>query len=546
MADNETFDLIDGLRLCFDDAGKQLIAHLQPRGAAEPLKLAWLQTKLQELGLDKLALDSNAINRLVQHFNNAETPEPLVIGERRNGEFSLRVGKDGMTVHLTLTPAIGGRPVETQTIHNELAKQGITHGVMNAAIEAVVTAGEARDQLIAQGVPPVNGADARIENCLPTARNAAPIVDENGVVDYQAACKLLTVSAGAPLLRRVPPTRGQAGATVRGQRLDAKDGKDTPFPPKMTGAAVSPTDPNLVVATISGQPVVAGNAVSVNSSISVKEVDLAQGSIEFEGTVVIGGDVHTGMTVRATGDILIGGTVCEAATVEAGGSITVQKGIIGRGAIDENGKASGDGIANVSCKGDLTARFIENARVRVGGNAVIGELISHSDLSAATLKVGQEKAKRGHIMGGRAVVERSLAAEVLGSPSGVVTAVTVGVDNEALAALKQNQELLEKKQAELMGLAKAASRLGPEQAALRERVAATQRQLQEQMIQLQTEATRWEERLTALAGEARIAVNRRVFHNVQVQISDQQLRTREENGFGTFLLKDGELVFDRS
>jgi hypothetical protein len=344
----------------------------------------------------------------------------------------------------------------------------------------------------------------------------------------------------------VPPTRGQAGTTVRGQRIDAKDGKDTPFPPKMTGAAVSPTDPNLVVAVISGQPVLTGNEVSVNSSISVKEVNLAQGSIDFEGTVMISGDVHTGMTVRASGDVIIGGTVCEAATVEAGGSITVQKGIIGRGAIDETGKASGEGFANVSCKGDLTARFIENARVRVGGNAVVGELISHSDVTAATLKVGQEKAKRGHIMGGRAVVEKSLVAEVLGSPAGVVTAVTAGVDNEALAALKQNQELLEKKEAELMGLAKAASRLGPGQAALRERVTATQRGLQEQMIALRTETTRWEERIAALAKEARIAANRHVFHNVQVQVCDQQQRTREENGFGTFLIKDGELVFDRS
>ena len=545
MADNESFDLLDGLRLAFDAEGRHLVAHLQPPENSDPLKLAWLETKLRELGLDQLALDPRAINQLLQHFNAGETPEPLVIGERLDGEFSLRVSKDGMTAHLSLTPAKGGRPVDLQAIHDRLAEQGIVHGVMNPAIEAAVNAGEASDQLIAQGTPPVHGADARIESCLPQTGHAAPIVDDKGVVDYQAACKLLTVSAGAPLLRRVPPTPGQPGATVRGQRLDARKGKDQAFATKLSGAGISPDDPNLVIATISGQPVVVGNGVSVNSSITVKEVDLAQGSIDFEGTVMISGDVHTGMTVRATGDVLIGGTVCEAATVESGGNITVQKGVIGRGAIDENGKASGDGIAKVSCAGDLTARFIENARVRVGGNAVIGELISHAEVTAATLKVGQEKAKRGHIMGGRAMVGQRLEAEVLGSPAGVATTITVGVDSEAQAALEQAQEMLASKESEHVGLAKAWARLTPEQAALRDRIAATQQQLQTQIAALRAEVARGEEQLAALAEEARIAVNRRVFHNVQIQICHQQQRTREENGFGSFRLKDGELIYDR-
>lgn len=545
MADNESFDLCDGLRLCFDADGRQLIAELQAHENGEPLKLAWLQTKLQDLGLDTLALDAKAINETLQHYNNTETPEPLIIGERRDGEFSLRVSKDNMTVLLALNPAMGGRPVDAQAIHDELAAQGITHGVMNSAIEAAVSAGAAKDQLIAQGTPPVNGVDARIESCLQEPAHSTPIVDDKGVVDYQAACKLLTVSVGDPLLRRVPATRGQAGTSVRGQRVDARDGKDVSFPGKLSGAAVSADDPNLVIATASGQPVVAGNSVSVNSSISVKEVDLAQGSIDFEGTVMISGDVHTGMHVRATGDILIGGTVCEAATLDAGGNITVQKGIIGRGAIDENGKASGDGIAIITCAGDLTARFIENARVKVGGNAVIGELVSHTEVTATNLKVGQEKAKHGHIMGGRTIVERVLEAEVLGSPAGVVTNVSAGVDPEAQTALEQAQTLLENKEAEHMGLAKAWAQLNHNQAALRDRIAATQRQLQEQISALRAEIARSEERLATLTDEARIAVNRRVFHNVQIQICSHQLRTREDNGFGTFLLKDGELLFDR-
>ena len=190
MADNESFDLLDGLRLAFDAEGRHLVAHLQPPENSDPLKLAWLETKLRELGLDLLALDPRAINQLLQHFNAGETPEPLVIGERLDGEFSLRVSKDGMTAHLSLTPAKGGRPVDLQAIHDRLAEQGIVHGVMNPAIEAAVNAGEASDQLIAQGTPPVHGADARIESCLPQTGHAALCVsDKDFIIAAARKCR---------------------------------------------------------------------------------------------------------------------------------------------------------------------------------------------------------------------------------------------------------------------------------------------------------------------------------------------------------------------
>lgn len=75
--------------------------------------------------------------------------------------------------------------------------------------------------------------------------------------------------------------------------------------------------------------VVTTSSLAIESVYEIKEdVSLKTGNIDFNGTVIIRGDVPTGFSIKASGDILIDGLV-EAAHIEAKGSVTIVKGIVG-------------------------------------------------------------------------------------------------------------------------------------------------------------------------------------------------------------------------
>jgi uncharacterized protein (DUF342 family) len=161
--------------------------------------------------------------------------------------------------------------------------------------------------------------------------------------------------------------------------LPAKPGKNITFATKLDGATIDPNDPDVLIAAISGCPVILKNGVSVDPVYSVKNVDLHSGNISYMGAVHITGDVHADMTVKASGDIYVDGTV-ENATLEAGGDIVVKGGIIGSSELHT--KQNEKFHAAIKCNGTCTARFVQNTHISAGKGIFIHDVAMLSELTA--------------------------------------------------------------------------------------------------------------------------------------------------------------------
>ena len=176
---------------------------------------------------------------------------------------------------------------------------------------------------------------------------------------------------------------------------------------------------------------VSGNVTLVNDTVFVAnqyevpaDVGASTGDIEYDGSILVKGNVLTGYTLKATGDITVNGVV-EGASLFAGGKIVLKRGV------------QGMAKAAMEAEGDVISNFIESATVKAGGK-VITDAIMHSQITAKddVLVHG----KRGLIAGGRVQTKTRIEARTVGSTMGTATELEVGID----PAVTERYKFLEK------------------------------------------------------------------------------------------------------
>jgi uncharacterized protein (DUF342 family) len=139
-------------------------------------------------------------------------------------------------------------------------------------------------------------------------------------------------------------------------------------------------------------------------------VDLSVGDIDFDGDVLIGGNIQSGMIVRATGNIEIAGSV-EAAAIDAGRNLVLYQGMQG-----------GDTGA-LRAGGDIFARYIIRASVEADGN-LYGDYIVSSQISVmGTVRMMGSHAK---IFGGMLRASSRVWVSAIGAVSGERTIIEIG------------------------------------------------------------------------------------------------------------------------
>jgi uncharacterized protein (DUF342 family) len=181
---------------------------------------------------------------------------------------------------------------------------------------------------------------------------------------YYDLGEIVSIDEGCHLMRKHPPTASKNGKNVTGHELSAITGKKLNFN-KCKGAAVSPDDQDLLVSSIKGQPVITDRGVNIERVYSVKNVDLRTGHVEYDGSLVVKGDVVSGMKVKVSGDVQILGIV-ENACIEAGGNVDIKFGVVGHVQDKE-----AENCMQINCEGNLTAAYLENATINVQGDVLI-------------------------------------------------------------------------------------------------------------------------------------------------------------------------------
>lgn len=506
---------------------------LQARLSAHASRTAFAAETLREhigaAGFGRWVLYDEALTLLLAGSADPASECTLQIGEARDASFSLETAPDAMQVWLLLIAARGGQPLAHEAIVLALGEAGVTYGIAEEAINAACTATDDGRFLVASGTPPSSGEDTRFELLCAEARDRAPRVSANGLIDFRELGAIPTVAAEDPLMRRIPATSGTPGRNVRGEVLEPVPGKNIPFAEQLMGAYVATDDANLLRAVFAGQPVRCGNGVNVEQILRVRNVNIATGNITFDGTVNIEGEVLPGMKVHVDGDIIISGVV-DGAELEATGDIRIGGGIIAK--------------AHVRAGGSVHARFVENASVTAGTTIAIEDSALQSELQANNqIVVGIKSTQRGRLVGGTARAMLLIRTPVLGSGSGGVTKLLLGVNPVLEAQYQDLQQRIAKLREEEQNLEKVVKHLArqPDKAAILERANASWQAAVKAWGRLLPGRDELERQMDLMAG-ARIEVGVNAEGAIDVMLGKKLLHLRKSFGPGIFSMQADHLV----
>lgn len=361
--------------------------------------------------------DRYDLKELNAAINNVETESMIFVGNwdgvSCRESMLINVSLDKMRVVCRFyPPSVGGAGMDAKDIISDLAFHKITYGIKEEEIKAFLENRQyCTDYVIAEGLAPVHGRDAKIEYFFNTNKNLQPKRNEDGSVDYKELNTISHVKAGDLLARLIKEDLGQSGRNVHGEEIKPRTVRSLRL--EYGNNITCNEDRTEIFSDVTGHANCIDGKVFVSNVFQVPaDVDNSVGNIEYNGSVEIKGNVKAGFSVKATGDIIIEGVV-ENAFVESAGQIIVKRGIHGMH----------KGVLKAGT--NVMAKYIENAKVYAGGY-VEAEAILNSDVSAT----GEVRVhgKKGLINGGTVRAGKSIETEYAGTDMGTFTTLEVGIE----------------------------------------------------------------------------------------------------------------------
>lgn len=413
---------------------------------AADLQAAFKRSALHRCRLDEQAFD-NAVDELTQ------APSKVVrIGEQVPAQITLQISDDDMQVHAHVVAPHGGAALSMNELLSLLREQRVTMGILRHSMEKIIDhttqsePGSLLEVLIARGRPAVDGADARFEALTLDARERVlqPQIIDGDKVDMRNLGDIISVRPGTKLLRRVPPSQGSTGFTVTGLTLEPASGQDHRLEPG-PGTAYCPHDPNVLIATRQGLPRIIDHSALVDDVLTMRKVDATTGHVNYEGSVVISGNIGPGMRVVAGGDITVNGYV-DSAYVQADGNITITKGVIGQqteyNPLEEPNNQV-DHSTQIIAQGSIWVSYCQYATLRANKGLIVDKQLTHCHVvTQGTLCLGGEgKAARGKLIGGYVETNTHVYAGQLGAPAGTHTRIQIHLPEPTPEYLQQVDEL---------------------------------------------------------------------------------------------------------
>jgi len=318
-------------------------------------------------------------------------------------------------------------PLELEDVIKALKDRNIQFGTDLEVINALIAMNEnIYEELIAEGQPHIHGVDAQILMAY-DSHESHPELKEDGTVDFKNMDFLQKVMEGEVLATKIPASEGLDGITVTGKTIHAKNGKDIQI--KCGENIILSEDGLTASAACDGVYKPEGDKLVVKNYLELKDgVGVETGNIAFKGDIFVKGNVISGYAIECDGNLTIDGIV-EDAKITVTGDLTVSKGIAGhKGSI-------------VICGGNLVAKFIDNADVKVKGTLEVDEILNSKILCDGEVLV---QGKKGHIVGGEITARYAIKATTIGSKLGVITLINLGVDIESVEELKELKAIIAK------------------------------------------------------------------------------------------------------
>lgn len=308
-------------------------------------------------------------------------------------------------------PSNDGKLMDEDAINKELEKHGVKYGIDVEVIkEFVENRDYGKEYVIANGKAPIQGTDGRIEYFFNREQKLTPKEMDDGTVDFKNLDLISHVKKGDVLATLYKETLGESGFNVLGKEIQPKVVKKVKF---SYGRNIELSEDGMsLISTVSGHVTVVDNKIFVSNVMEFNNIDMSTGNIEYDGNVIIKGDIRGGFSIISKGNIDAYGVV-ENAVLKAEGNIVLRYGIQG----------GGKGVLKAG--GNIIAKFIENSTVEAGGD-IQSEAIIHCNASAG----GEVNliGKKGIIVGGIIRATKKVNAKIIGTPMEVDTIIEVGAD----------------------------------------------------------------------------------------------------------------------
>lgn len=510
-----------------------------PVANGRPATMENVEYWLRRRGIGKY--DTKLINEALATMNCQEYKiGEFIHNSASDGGVDLFISDDDMSASLIFRePGPGGQDVSESEVYQYVSEMNVLYGVNKEVLNDLIFFPVYGKEIeIAQGKRPQNGKDATIEYYFETDRRKLLSTEVNGQVDFKNTNLIQNVEEGQLLAKKIPATKGIAGVTVTGRELEARDGGDINL--NAGENVLLSSDKTQITASINGQVLLSETGrisvapvFYVSGDVTIK----SGGNIDFIGGVVVRGNVEDGFSVKATKNIEIGGSVGKS-FIDAEGDIHIAMGI--------NGREEGF----VQAKGDLSTKFIENAKVSVVGDVVVRDAIVNSVVDSNSYIICSD-GKKGRIVGGRLRASKGVIAKAIGNESYTETIIEVGFEPDKVARFEELQELMEKAQKDISDLSLNLSTFDKnisEKAQMTSEKIENIKTMRLRREELTTELTNYtkefsaiKEYLDGLKNEGTISVAGIVYPGVKINICGAELKIKNEMKWTTFY-KEGPVI----
>jgi len=445
---------------------------------------------------------------------NDEIP---VEGEENKDGLMVSISSDDMTAYIRMNREFFGKTTRKDILRT-LRHVGVTKNVDPRMLDNLLSGKHLGEVVqIATGKPPIDGADGYYEFFFDTDKKRAPKILPDGSADFQNMNWYEQVKKDQKIAYYHAAGKGEEGFTVTGNRIPPKRGKELKTL-RGSGFVVLP-DKKTYIASFDGKVDLEDYKLTVSKMLMIPEVNSATGNVEFDGNVLVTGEVSNGAVITAGGDVIIDGFVSNC-TIVAGGDVIIKKGV------------NGGGAGNIAAKGAVEGKFFESVNVRAGKSIKVNYCLHSNIYSEDSISILGGK---GLILGGTVFAANDIKVANIGNESGVRTVVKMGVSDSmkkeqikvdnALMDLKNKMIILEKGQKDFQDKYSAEIRNSMDMYIKIENAIFTLKKEEAELVEKKEKIMR---QVMATA-EAMMTVTNNLYENVLVDIDGKKILTTRAN-----------------
>jgi uncharacterized protein (DUF342 family) len=498
-------------------------------------------------------LDESAVLSVCDAFkqaqeNNEMEPIEFIIAQAVDAEIEIGIAGDKMVAEVTLTSPFMGDIPSVDDIFAILANHEVVRGISKKRIKnlldktAKAEGGRHFSDLVAKGLPPRMGKDSYIKALIPDAleRMLTPKITDAEKVNMRDFGEIICVKANQAIAQRMPPTTGRAGFTVIGKELPSEPGnwKQINLGEQ---AYIEETQENIVLAKIAGLPKVSNAKVDVDNVFVSKGVNVATGNINFDGSIIINGDITEKMQVVAKGDVTVNGFV-ESAYIEAGGNIIITLGASGK-------------LQNADCEfksgGSIYVGHAQGVNIQANGDLIVDKQLAYSNVCCkGHITVGKINNPLGKVFASTISCNKSISAGHVGAVSG--SSLILDYSESYNKMIETHERLLE--QFESLSSTNADHEIKISKiknrkpsAALEEKLALVTQELELERVflnWLRINVDESKELIDNFAREAKVVANRALHHGVTIKLNNKKWQAKEEYKKCQIVIENKEWVYE--